>query len=50
MISIVDWNKKKGNYYKFVDMNAMAFQYLLVLIFKSCSKNYVYFNPLSINK
>jgi hypothetical protein len=30
---------KKRYYYKFVNMNGMALQDLLVLTFKSCSKN-----------
>jgi hypothetical protein len=31
-------------------MNAMIFQDLLVLTFEKISKNYDYFNPLSINQ
>ncbi len=31
-------------------MNVMAFQDLLVLTFKNCSKKFDYFNPPSINK
>jgi hypothetical protein len=41
---------KKGYYYKFVNMNGIAFQDLLVLTFKNCSKMYDCFNPLFINK
>jgi len=50
MALIVDWNKKCGNYYKFENMNAMAFQDLLVLTFKNCSKICNCFNPLYINQ
>jgi hypothetical protein len=38
--------KKKKNY-KFVDMNAMALQDLLVRIFENSSKKYGNLNPLS---
>jgi len=41
---------KMGNYFKFVNMNAMIFQDLLVLTFEKNSKHYYYFNPLSINQ
>ncbi len=41
---------KKGNYFEFVNMNAMIFQDLLVLTFEKNSKHYDYFNPLYINQ
>jgi len=39
--------KKKKKNYKFVDMNAMALQDLLVRIFENSSKKYGNLNPLS---
>jgi hypothetical protein len=42
--------KKIENYYKFVNMNAMALQDLLVSTFKKCSKVCGCFNPLSIKQ
>jgi hypothetical protein len=50
MAPIVDWNKKCENYYKFEDMNVMAFQDLLVLTFENCSEIYNYFNAICINQ
>ncbi len=47
MAQIVDWKK---NCYKFVKMNAMALQDLLVLTLENSSKNYDYFNPFSMNQ
>jgi len=50
MTPIIDWNKKSGNYYKLVDMNAMTLQELIVLTFENCTKSYDSFNSLSINQ
>jgi hypothetical protein len=47
MAQIVDWKK---NCYKFVNMNAMALRDLLVLTLENSSKNYDYFNMLSMNQ
>jgi hypothetical protein len=42
--------KKMKIIYKFVNMNVMAFQDLLVLAFENCSKFYGYMNPYLLNK
>jgi hypothetical protein len=41
---------KNENYYKFVNINVMALQDLLVLTFENCSKTCGCFNPLSIKQ
>jgi len=46
---LVEGKKMKFNY-KFVNMNVMAFQDLLVLTFEKCSKFYGYINPLAIKQ
>jgi hypothetical protein len=35
MAQIVDWNKKNQNYYKFVNMNVMTLQTLLIMAFEN---------------
>jgi hypothetical protein len=47
---LLSGKKQIGNYYKFVNMNAMALQDLLISTFKNCSKVCDCFNPLSIKQ
>jgi hypothetical protein len=47
---LVETKKKGEKYYKFVNMNVMALQDLLVRTFKNCSKIHGFLNPLFINQ
>jgi hypothetical protein len=42
--------QKNENYYKFINANAMALQDFPIMTFENYSKNYDFFNPLSINQ